>query len=131
MALAVPESTDGSPRGETIQKVRVDYVKDRKDSATFTIEEEDHTLGNALQYAVSQSPAVDFAAYSMPHPLARTVHVRIQTRDGSDALDQFVGGLENLRSLFDTVDEKFARGIAARQNIESIDTTDAVEDETS
>jgi DNA-directed RNA polymerase I and III subunit RPAC2 len=36
---------------------------------TFAIGNEDHTLGNALRHVLMQSTAVEFAGYSVPHPV--------------------------------------------------------------
>ncbi|XP_037791700.1 DNA-directed RNA polymerases I and III subunit RPAC2-like [Penaeus monodon] len=46
---------------------------------TFVINEEDHTLGNALKHIIIQNPAVSFCGYTVPHPMERKIHVRIQT----------------------------------------------------
>ncbi|XP_042241528.1 DNA-directed RNA polymerases I and III subunit RPAC2-like isoform X2 [Homarus americanus] len=46
---------------------------------TFVINEEDHTLGNALKHVIIQNPAVEFCGYTIPHPMERKIHVRIQT----------------------------------------------------
>lgn len=59
---------------------------------TFIIHDEDHTIGNSLRYALMKkfifdsmffllmsSPKVDFAGYSIPHPLDKALNVRIQT----------------------------------------------------
>lgn len=46
---------------------------------TFVINDEDHTLGNALKHVMSQNPNVTFSGYTVPHPMERKIHVRIQT----------------------------------------------------
>ena len=68
--------------------------------ATFTLENEDHTLGNALRYVLNANPAVTLCGYSVPHPMERKVNVRVQTNPASgvtaqgvmrDALFEFAG----------------------------------------
>jgi DNA-directed RNA polymerase subunit L len=36
---------------------------------TFAIGNEDHTLGNALRHVLMQNADVEFAGYSVPHPV--------------------------------------------------------------
>ncbi|KAI4678221.1 uncharacterized protein J4E88_006742 [Alternaria novae-zelandiae] len=51
-------------------------------TAVFTFNKEDHTLGNLLAQRLLKNPAVMFAAYKVPHPLFATFELRVQT-DGS------------------------------------------------
>ncbi|RMZ79149.1 hypothetical protein DV738_g3516, partial [Chaetothyriales sp. CBS 135597] len=48
-------------------------------TSTFTLNKEDHTLGNLLRDKLLQHPHVTFAAYKIPHPLFATVELRVQT----------------------------------------------------
>mmetsp|Transcript_24048 Transcript_24048/g.66812 ORF Transcript_24048/g.66812 Transcript_24048/m.66812 type:complete len:156 (+) Transcript_24048:157-624(+) len=50
--------------------------------ATFSLENEDHTLANALRYMLNKSLHVEFAGYSIPHPSEKVVNVRVQTTGG-------------------------------------------------
>ncbi|OLY83709.1 DNA-directed RNA polymerases I and III subunit RPAC2 [Smittium mucronatum] len=66
-------------------------------SATFEIKEEDHTLGNALRYAVMRNPQVDFCGYSIPHPSEELMNIRIQTADaGLNAVEALDKGLDDI-----------------------------------
>lgn len=47
--------------------------------ATFAVEQEDHSLANALRFFLNKDPRVSFAGYSMPHPTEEVVNVRVQT----------------------------------------------------
>ncbi|ENI05836.1 hypothetical protein COCC4DRAFT_71521 [Bipolaris maydis ATCC 48331] len=51
-------------------------------TAVFTFNKEDHTLGNLLSQRLLKNPAIMFAAYKVPHPLFATFELRVQT-DGS------------------------------------------------
>ncbi|USP79774.1 uncharacterized protein yc1106_07048 [Curvularia clavata] len=51
-------------------------------TAVFTFNKEDHTLGNLLAQRLLKNPAVLFSAYKVPHPLFATFELRVQT-DGS------------------------------------------------
>ncbi|KAK9803736.1 hypothetical protein WJX73_009443 [Symbiochloris irregularis] len=48
-------------------------------SETFMLENEDHTLANALRFFLNKNPHVEFCGYSSPHPADDVVNVRIQT----------------------------------------------------
>jgi DNA-directed RNA polymerase subunit L len=47
--------------------------------ATFAVEQEDHSLANALRFFLNKDARVAFAGYSMPHPTEDVVNVRVQT----------------------------------------------------
>jgi DNA-directed RNA polymerase II subunit RPB11 len=51
-------------------------------SAIFTFNKEDHTLGNMLSMRLHKYPYVLFSAYRVPHPLFATFELRVTT-DGS------------------------------------------------
>ncbi len=55
-------------------------------SATFTINEEDHTLGNSLRYVLSRNPETTFVGYSVPHPSEKLINLRLQTRGMTDMI---------------------------------------------
>mmetsp|Transcript_24049 Transcript_24049/g.66815 ORF Transcript_24049/g.66815 Transcript_24049/m.66815 type:complete len:106 (+) Transcript_24049:157-474(+) len=57
--------------------------------ATFSLENEDHTLANALRYMLNKSLHVEFAGYSIPHPSEKVVNVRVQTTGEETAHDAF------------------------------------------
>lgn len=50
---------------------RLAYAHDERvpDAGTFTINKEDHTIGNLLRMQILREPAVRFAGYQLPHPL--------------------------------------------------------------
>jgi DNA-directed RNA polymerases I and III subunit RPAC2 len=61
-------------------------------AVTFQIQDESHTLGNALRYIIMKkyalplfslslihSPNVEFCGYSIPHPSEPKLNLRIQT----------------------------------------------------
>jgi DNA-directed RNA polymerase II subunit RPB11 len=78
-------------------------------SAIFTFNKEDHTLGNMLSQRLHKYPYVHFSAYRVPHPLFATFELRITT-DGSitpkDALvkccQDIVKDLDQLARSFTT-----------------------------
>lgn len=76
-------------------------------TAIFTLNKEDHTLGNLLSSRLHKYPFIKFSAYIVPHPLFQTIDLRVTT-DGSitpkDAVTQacrdVVGDLEVLSREF-------------------------------
>ena len=48
-------------------------------ASIFTINKEDHTLGNLIRCQLLKDPNVLFAGYKNPHPLENKVVLRIQT----------------------------------------------------
>ncbi|GAM40846.1 DNA-directed RNA polymerase I and III 14 kDa [Talaromyces pinophilus] len=96
-------------------------------AASFQFKEEGHTLGNALRYVImkkysilpsyaipmmkmmltSQSPKVEFCGYTIPHPSEAKMNIRIQTYDGTTAIEALEKGLNDLMDLCDVVSDKF------------------------
>lgn len=72
--------------------------------ANIIFKEEDHTLGNILSKKMIEDEDVLFAAYMVPHPLFRTVKVRVTTLDDTvetavgKAVNNLVGELDNLKT---------------------------------
>lgn len=59
-------------------------------SRTFTFENQDHTLGNILQYELLRDPRVTFAAYRQEHPNTRKIYLRIDVHPNSNCTPQSV-----------------------------------------
>ncbi|TPX51799.1 DNA-directed RNA polymerase [Synchytrium endobioticum] len=76
-------------------------------TATFVILQEDHTLGNPLRHIILKNPAVEFCAYTVPHPSEAKIHIRIQTdgsRTATQALDK---GLNDLIAVTEHIQQLF------------------------
>ncbi|RPB25399.1 RBP11-like subunits of RNA polymerase [Terfezia boudieri ATCC MYA-4762] len=82
-------------------------------SMSFQIENEDHTLGNALRYIIMRNPEVEFCGYSIPHPSEAKMNIRIQTYGAQlcpckvTAIEALKRGLVDLVDLCDIVMHKF------------------------
>jgi len=74
---------------------------------SFQIENEDHTLGNALRYIIMRNPDVEFCGYSIPHPSEAKMNIRIQTYGKITAIEALKKGLVDLMDLCDIVMHKF------------------------
>ncbi|KUL84593.1 hypothetical protein ZTR_08694 [Talaromyces verruculosus] len=76
-------------------------------AASFQFKEEGHTLGNALRYVIMKNPKVEFCGYTIPHPSETKMNIRIQTYDGTTAIEALEKGLNDLMDLCDVVSDKF------------------------
>lgn len=61
------------------EKILALSMTDNMDAVTFSIKDEDHTIGNALRWVIMKNPNVTFCGYSIPHPSEFKIHFRIQT----------------------------------------------------
>lgn len=78
---------------------------------TFVFENETHTLGNALRFAILQNPQVMFCGYTMPHPSEEKMYLRIQTVEGYTAQDALRQGLTDLKEMCIATKESFKEAV--------------------
>ncbi|EOO02811.1 putative dna-directed rna polymerase i and iii 14 kda polypeptide protein [Phaeoacremonium minimum UCRPA7] len=76
-------------------------------AASFEFIDEGHTLGNALRFIIMKNPEVEFCAYAIPHPSEAKMNIRIQTYEGTTAIEALEKGLKDLQDLCDVVADKF------------------------
>ncbi|KAI5804193.1 DNA-directed RNA polymerase [Peziza echinospora] len=74
-------------------------------TAIFTFNKEDHTLGNLLRATLAKNDDVLFVAYKVPHPLFSMFELRVQTKEHTSpkevvvaACKGLIGELTNLRN---------------------------------
>jgi DNA-directed RNA polymerase I and III subunit RPAC2 len=79
-------------------------------SATFSLTDEDHTLGNSLRYILNKDPRVSFCGYSVPHPSEARVNIRVQTT-GAPARDVLKDALHDLMAIGEHVRATFERAL--------------------
>lgn len=91
---------------------KVSYERDTKiiNAASFTIEREDHTIGNILRMQLHRDESVLFAGYKLPHPLQYKIIVRIHTTSQSSpmqaynqAINDLDKELDHLKSCFEVM----------------------------
>ncbi|CAO4366238.1 Protein CBR-RPB-11 [Caenorhabditis briggsae] len=72
--------------------------KDTKvpNAAIFTINKEDHTLGNMLKIQLLKDPEVLFAGYKNPHPLEHKILLRVQTTNATTPADALTTAITDL-----------------------------------
>lgn len=92
-------------------KKKLEYVADTKleNAGTYTVEREDHTLGNLVRMQLHRDPAVLFSGYRIPHPLEPRMLIKVQTTHTEDPAkggsvkppsDAFVDALNALAGEF-------------------------------
>ncbi|KAF7836056.1 DNA-directed RNA polymerases II, IV and V subunit 11 [Senna tora] len=93
---------------------KVSYEKDTRLSETgrFTLEKEDHTLGNVLRMQVHRDPNVLFAGYKVSHPLQNKVELRIQTTIQSSPVQAYNQAINDLDKELDHMKNAFEAEMA-------------------
>lgn len=83
-------------------------------SCTFVFLREDHTLGNTLRYILNQDPSVEFAGYSVPHPLQAVMHIHVQTlpNSGQTCSDAMLRALKQTDTLCKIISDKFDNALS-------------------
>ena len=72
---------------------------------TFVMIDEDHTLGNAVRFAVINWQEVEFCGYSVPHPSLNKINIRIQSKKTAPT-KILSEGLNSLREISKALLEK-------------------------
>lgn len=83
-------------------------------AATFTLHNEDHTIGNTLRYMLNKTPEVSFVGYSVPHPSEPIMNLRLQTV-GPDATKVLHGALGNVYNVGEHVLKTFDAAVEAHR----------------
>ncbi|CAG8485732.1 2069_t:CDS:2 [Ambispora gerdemannii] len=93
---------------------KISYVPDPNvdKAATFTIEKEDHTIGNLIRYQLLKENQVTFAGYKMPHPLEHHVTVKVQTVKETAPETMMAKALNDLIGLTGHLRQKFVEELA-------------------
>jgi len=88
-------------------KVEVLHHNDNWSSITYVLNDEDHSLGNALRYIIMKNPNVEFCGYSAPHPSESKIHLRIQMYGGQSALNALSKGLDDLKDMVEHIRDTY------------------------
>ncbi|KAI5389391.1 hypothetical protein KIW84_074876 [Lathyrus oleraceus] len=102
-------------------KSRVSYERDTKiiNAASFTIEREDHTIGNILRMQLHKDPNVLFAGYKLPHPLQYKIIIRIHTTSQSSPMQAYNQSINDLDKELDTLKSGFEGTCILEQKVDS------------
>jgi len=83
-------------------------------AATFTLHNEDHTIGNTLRYMLCKMPETSFVGYSVPHPAEPKMNLRLQTV-GPAATQVLHEALGNVYKVGDHVLKTFEAAVATHR----------------
>jgi DNA-directed RNA polymerases I and III subunit RPAC2 len=85
-------------------------------SKTFSLLEEDHTLGNALRHIVMQDPNTEFCGYTVPHPSEPILHIRVQTKENTTSDKVMMAGAKTLKSMCDHIMTTYKESLATKSS---------------
>nr|XP_054749343.1 DNA-directed RNA polymerase II subunit RPB11-a-like [Lytechinus pictus] len=94
--------------------------KDTKvpNAAIFTVNKEDHTLGNMLRAQLLKDPQVLFAGYKVPHPLEHKFILRVQTTPDYSPQEAFTNAITDLISEISLLEERFNAAVRDKRDIQ-------------
>ena len=90
-------------------QARMTYEPDQRvaSAGTFTINKEDHTVGNLLRMQLLRDGDTRFAGYQLPHPLEHVCHVKVETAPGRAPVEVMGGAVTDLRQEVELLDPGF------------------------
>ncbi|KVH92216.1 DNA-directed RNA polymerase, RBP11-like protein [Cynara cardunculus var. scolymus] len=93
---------------------KVSYERDTKiiNAASFTIEREDHTIGNIVRMQLHRDGNVLFAGYKLPHPLQYKIIVRVHTTSQSSPMQAYNQAINDLDKELDHLKAAFEAEVA-------------------
>uniref|UniRef100_A0A6I8SHD1 Polymerase (RNA) II (DNA directed) polypeptide J, 13.3kDa n=1 Tax=Xenopus tropicalis TaxID=8364 RepID=A0A6I8SHD1_XENTR len=88
---------------------KITITKDTKvpNACLFTINKEDHTIGNIIKSQLLKDPQVLFAGYKVPHPLEHKIIIRVQTTPDYSPQEAFTNAITDLISELSLLEERF------------------------
>ena len=72
------------------------YEEEKPGSGVFTLENEDHTLGNAIRSKLITNMDVIFAGYRIPHPLENKMKITIRTNNRTTPIEAYNQAIDSL-----------------------------------
>lgn len=90
-------------------KVTMEPDTRQPNTAIFTFNKEDHTLGNLLRATLAQNEHVIFSAYKVPHPLFPKFELRVQTDDETTPKEVLLSACQGLIADLQILSQKLTR----------------------
>ncbi len=103
---------------DNVKKLTIEKDTRIQNAATFTVEREDHTIGNVVRMQLLRDPTVLFAGYRVPHPLEHHVLIKVQCTDESRPTLALSNSIRDLVSECRTLEERFSAELARKQRPE-------------
>ncbi|VDL57721.1 unnamed protein product [Hymenolepis diminuta] len=105
--MNAPASFESFLLVEGEKKVFIEKDTHVPNAAVFTLNREDHTLGNMITRQLLKDPRVLFAGYKIPHPLEHRVVIRVQTTASVTPVEVFSSAIRDLISEISSIEEQF------------------------
>ncbi|PRP74070.1 DNA-directed RNA polymerase II subunit RPB11-a-like [Planoprotostelium fungivorum] len=100
------------------KKVSVQNDTKVKNCSLFTMQKEDHTLGNIIRMQLHRDKDVVFAGYRMPHPLEHAIAIRVQTNGNETPERALATSLTDLISEFSLLEERCRQALEQKKKPE-------------
>ena len=81
----------------------------------FTLNKEDHTLGNMIRHQLMKDSNVIFAGYKNPSPFVNQVIIRVQTTSDNKPNDAFMNALTDLMSKLSLFEDRFKEQLKEKE----------------
>lgn len=94
-------------------KKKLEFSADTKieNAGTYTVEREDHTLGNLVRMQLHRDEQVLFSGYRIPHPLEPKMLIKVQTTGDKPPQAAFAQSLDYLITEVDDIRDQMLKGI--------------------
>ncbi|UYV68257.1 POLR2J [Cordylochernes scorpioides] len=89
------------------KKIIIEKETKVPNAAMFTINKEDHTVGNMLRAQLMKDPNVLFAGYKVPHPLEHKIVLRVQTSPDYSPQEALTNAITDIISEISLMEERF------------------------
>ncbi|KAK2493836.1 hypothetical protein MC885_019485 [Smutsia gigantea] len=99
----------------TGKKITINKDPKVPNACLFTINEEDHMLGNIVKSQLLKDSQVLFAGYKVPHPLEYRIIIRVQTTPDYSPREAFTNAFTDLISELSLLEEQFQVAIKDKQ----------------
>mmetsp|Transcript_115324 Transcript_115324/g.160030 ORF Transcript_115324/g.160030 Transcript_115324/m.160030 type:complete len:116 (+) Transcript_115324:71-418(+) len=99
-----------------VPRLQIQRAPDDNCNATYSLLNEDHTLGNLMRNQLIKNNGVQFCAYSVPHPSEPIMNVRLQVSEGQDTNKVMKHGLKRIAKMCDALEEKFTNRLEEYKN---------------
>nr|CAG4649028.1 EOG090X0L4K [Polyphemus pediculus] len=113
--MNAPPSFESFLLFEGEKKIVVEPDTKVPNAAIFTVNKEDHTLGNMIRCQLLKDPNVLFAGYKQPHPLEHKFILRIQTTPAYSPQDAMMNAITDLISELSLLEERFRDAVRERK----------------
>ncbi|CRG89844.1 DNA-directed RNA polymerase II subunit RPB11 [Talaromyces islandicus] len=115
--MNAPDRTESFILGENEKKIEEKADTRTPSTSIFTLNKEDHTIGNLLRSRLLQNRHVTFAAYKVPHPLVHKLELRVQTDGDITPKEALLGACHDTVRDLGTLSREFTKEFELRKMV--------------